>query len=227
MRFVLSTRNAHKTREFGQLLAPHQIVALPDDVELPPEDGDTFAANALGKARAAAAATGEHAIADDSGIEAGALGGAPGIYSARYAGEGASDEENLAKLLREAPAGSPVAYVCALAWVTPGGDEEVFEGRCTGTLAAEPRGGGGFGYDPAFVPDDLPGSPERTMAELTVAEKDAISHRGRAARALLRALGDGDGEGAGESDGAGGRAEDAGAIAAEPAGPAAARRPEG
>ena len=127
------------------------------------------------------------AIADDSGIEAAALGGAPGIYSARYAGPEASDEENLAKLLREAPAGSELAYVCVIALVDPAdGSERVFEGRCTGRRAEHPRGSGGFGYDPAFVPDD--GPPGRTMAELSPAEKDAISHRGRAARALLAAL---------------------------------------
>jgi XTP/dITP diphosphohydrolase len=124
------------------------------------------------------------AIADDSGIEAAALGGAPGIRSARYAGEHATDEENLAKLLREAPAGSPVAYVCAIAYVDPHQPvEQVFEGRCTGVLAEQPRGEGGFGYDPAFIPDER--DDGRTMAELTVVEKDAISHRGRAARALL------------------------------------------
>jgi XTP/dITP diphosphohydrolase len=186
VKLVLATRNAHKAREFEALLAPHEVLALPADVRLPPETGDTFAANALGKARAAARATGLPAIADDSGIEAEALGGAPGVRSARFAGEAASDEENLAKLLREAPAGSAVAYVCALAYVDAGGAEQVVEGRCTGTLAAAPRGDGGFGYDPAFVPDDLPG--DRTMAELQPAEKDAISHRGRAARALLAQL---------------------------------------
>jgi XTP/dITP diphosphohydrolase len=107
------------------------------------------------------------------------------VRSARFAGEDASDEENLAKLLREAPAGSELAYVCALALVDPAtGEERVFEGRCTGRLAAQPRGTGGFGYDPAFVPDDLPGAPERTMAQLEPAEKAAISHRGRAAREL-------------------------------------------
>ncbi len=105
------------------------------------------------------------------------------MRSARYAGEGATDEQNLAKLLAEAPAGSPLAYVCALAYVDPAGDEQVFEGRCTGRLAEAPRGEGGFGYDPAFLPDDVPDG--RTMAELAPAEKDAISHRGRAARALL------------------------------------------
>ena len=186
MRLVLATRNAHKLREFATLLAGHEILPLPDDVQLPPETADTFAGNALGKARAAAGATGVAAIADDSGIAAAALGGAPGVRSARYAGEDASDEQNLAKLLREAPAGSPLAYVCALAYVDAAGGEQVVEGRCTGTLAAHPRGDGGFGYDPAFLPDDI--SDGRTMAELDPAEKDAISHRGRASRALLALL---------------------------------------
>jgi len=191
VRLLLATRNDHKLREFARLAASRaiEIDPLPDGVELPPEDGATFAENALGKARAAAAATGRVAIADDSGIEAAALGGRPGIRSARYAGEGASDGENLAKLLREAPAGSPLAYVCALAWVDPAnGEEHVFEERCTGTLAKAPRGERGFGYDPAFLPDD--GAPDRTMAELSDAEKDAISHRGRAVRALLAWLPD-------------------------------------
>jgi XTP/dITP diphosphohydrolase len=186
VRLVLSTRNAHKVREFEGLLEDHTVSALPDDVVLPPETGETFAANALTKARAAAAATGLPAIADDSGIEAEALGGAPGVRSARYAGEDASDADNLAKMLREAPAGSPLAYVCAIAYVD-GEEERVFEGRCTGTLAPEPRGAGGFGYDPAFLPDDV--TDGRTMAEISAAEKDAISHRGRAARALLEWLG--------------------------------------
>jgi len=187
MRLVLATNNPHKRREFAVLLAPHEIVALDDGVTLPPETGATFAENALTKARTAAAAMAIPAIADDSGIEAAALGGAPGIYSARYAGADASDEENLAKLRREAPPGSELAYVCAIALVDPvDGSERVFEGRCTGRLAAQPRGSGGFGYDPVFLPDD--GPPGRTMAALTVAEKDAIIHRGRAARALLAAL---------------------------------------
>ena len=139
---------------------------------------------ALLKARAAAAATGRVAVADDSGIEAAALDGRPGVRSARYAGEHATDEENLAKLLREAPAESPLAYVCAMAYVDPHAPvEHVVEARCTGTLAAEPRGDGGFGYDPAFVPDDR--DDGRTMAELTQEEKDTISHRGRAARELV------------------------------------------
>jgi XTP/dITP diphosphohydrolase len=183
-RLLLATRNPHKLRELGRLAAPLAIDPLPEDVALPPEDGGTFAANALAMARAAAVATGRPAIADDSGIEASALGGRPGVHSARYAGPHASDEENLSKLLREAPAGSPLAYVCALAYVDPNeGVERLFEERCTGTLAAEPRGEGGFGYDPAFLPDDI--APGRTMAELADHEKDAVSHRGRAVRALL------------------------------------------
>ena len=188
-RLLLATRNAHKLREFARLAQPHLIDALPDDVTLPPEDGSSFAENALGKARAAAVATGRVAIADDSGIEAAALGGRPGIYSARYAGEHASDGENLAKLLREAPTGSALAYACALAYVDPAsGEEQLFEERCTGTLAAEPSGERGFGYDPAFLPDDT--DDARTMAELSDAEKDAISHRGRAVRGLLAWLPD-------------------------------------
>ena len=190
MELVLSTRNAHKLREFDGLLAPHRVLPLPEEVVLPPETGETFAENALIKARAAAEATGRAAIADDSGIAAAALGGRPGVYSARYAGENASDEENLTKLLREVPGDGDrdVAYVCALAYVDPSGVTHVVEGRCEGTLAREPRGSGGFGYDPAFVPADR--DDGRTMAELTPAEKDAISHRGRAARALLDWLGE-------------------------------------
>ena len=108
---------------------------------LPPEDGETFAENALGKARAAAAATGRASIADDSGIAAAALGGAPGVRSARYAGEQATDAQNLQKLLREAPAGSALEYVCAIAYVDPAsGVERVFEGRCGGRLARSPAG---------------------------------------------------------------------------------------
>jgi len=184
MRLVLSTRNPHKVRELGTLLAPHEVLPLPEEVELPPETGHTFADNALEKARAAARATGLPALADDSGIEAVALGGAPGVRSARFAGENASDEENLSKLLREVPPdGDPrVAYVCVLAYVS-GDEERLFEGRCEGSLATEPRGSGGFGYDPAFLPADT--GDGRTMAELSVEEKDAISHRGRAARAFL------------------------------------------
>ncbi|TMK68368.1 MAG: RdgB/HAM1 family non-canonical purine NTP pyrophosphatase [Actinobacteria bacterium] len=188
MRLVVATRNEHKLLELRALLPDHELVPLAAAVEVPPETGATFAENARVKARAAARATGEPAIADDSGIEAAALGGRPGVRSARFAGEHASDAENLARLLREVPLAGDrrVAYVCALAYAEPDGPEELFEGTCSGTLAPEPRGSGGFGYDPAFVPDDVPGG--RTMAELDPAEKDAVSHRGRAARMLAEWL---------------------------------------
>ena len=182
MRLLLATRNDHKVRELSRLLPGVALEPLPPEVELPPEDGDSFAANALGKARAAARALGRPAVGDDSGIEAEALGGAPGIRSARYAGPAASDGENLAKLRAEAPAGSGLRYVCVMAYAEPDGLEVTFTGTCDGTLAADARGTGGFGYDPAFVPADL--GDGRTMAELSDAEKDAISHRGRATRAL-------------------------------------------
>lgn len=186
---LLSTRNPHKIREFERLLAPAGIVveSLPDHVELPPEEGETFADNALPKARTAAARTGRPAIADDSGIEAEALGGIPGVRSARYAGENATDEQNLDKLMAEAPAGSGLRYVCVIAYVDPsGGVERLFEGECRGRRAERRRGERGFGYDPVFLPDGDVGG--RTMSELTDSEKDAISHRGAAARALVRWL---------------------------------------
>jgi XTP/dITP diphosphohydrolase len=182
---VLATRNPHKLREFSRLLAPAgvRVETLADGIELPPEVADTFEGNAMPKARTAATATGRVAIADDSGIEAQALGGAPGVRSARFAGEDATDEQNLDKLLREAPAGSALRYVCAIAYVDPvAGTERVFFGECRGTLTDRPRGNGGFGYDPAFVPEEEPSG--LTMAELDDDEKDAISHRGRALRAL-------------------------------------------
>jgi XTP/dITP diphosphohydrolase len=184
---VLATRNEHKRRELSRLLAGHELQALAEDVELPPENGATFAENALIKARAVALATGRAALGEDSGIEAAALGGAPGVRSARYAsaaGENASDEANLAKLRREAPVASALRYVCALAYADPAaGIEKVFAGYCVGTMAEQPRGARGFGYDPVFLPDEGPDA--RTMAELSDREKDAISHRGNAARALL------------------------------------------
>lgn len=184
---VLATRNPHKLREFERLFAPASIVVepLPDGIELPPEDGDTFAANARVKAHTAALRTGRASIADDSGIEVDALGGRPGVRSARYAGLQADDLENLEKLMREAPPGSGLRYVCALAYADPaGGTERVFLGDSIGRLAVQPRGDRGFGYDPAFLPEGDFGG--RTMAELTDEEKDLISHRGRAVRALLR-----------------------------------------
>jgi len=189
---ILASRNEHKLSELARILGGRALDPLPAAVTLAPETGETFAQNALAKARTAAAATGEAAIADDSGIEARALGRAPGVRSARFAGEHATDEENLALLIERVPAGSPLAYVCAIAYVDPGrGLERVFEGRCEGRMAERRRGSRGFGYDPVFVPDEGGGA---TMAELEPAEKDAISHRGRALRLLAQWL-DGGGDG--------------------------------
>jgi XTP/dITP diphosphohydrolase len=180
VRLLLATGNAHKLREFERLLPRLELDALPRGMPSPEETGETYAENALIKARAAASQTGRAAFADDSGIEAAALGGRPGVRTARYAGPEATDEENLARFESEVPAGSALRYVCVIAHVAPDGSETLFEGSCDGTMAAARAGAGGFGYDPVFVPE----GETRTMAELDDAEKDAISHRGRAARAL-------------------------------------------
>ena len=180
MPVVLATRNAHKLREFRRLLPGIELAPLPDAVELPPETGETFAENALEKARAASAITGAPALADDSGIEAEALGGRPGVRSARYAGRDATDGENRDKLRAAAPPGSGLRYVCVVAFVAPGEEPRLAEGRCEGRMADAPHGDRGFGYDPVFVPAE--GDGHRTMAELSDLEKDRISHRGRAAR---------------------------------------------
>lgn len=188
---IFATGNKHKLREMRELLPGIELEPLPDGVELPPEEGATFAAIALEKARAAHAATGKAAIGDDSGIEVAALEGRPGINSARYGGPDAGDEENLEKLLREvAAAGGDrrAAYRCALALVEADGSEHVFEAGCEGRLVERPRGEGGFGYDPAFVPDATGPEDGRTMSELSQAEKNEISHRGGAARLLVRHL---------------------------------------
>jgi XTP/dITP diphosphohydrolase len=186
MRLLLATRNAHKLREFERLLPHTELDPLPEELDAPPEDGDTYAANALIKARAAAQATGRAAIADDSGIEAAALDGRPGVRTARYAGPDASDEENLAKFIDEVPGGSRLRYVCVIAHVDPDGAETTFEGTCSGTMAPARSGTRGFGYDPVFVPH----GEQRTMADLPDEEKDAISHRGEAARRLEAWLND-------------------------------------
>jgi len=187
---IFATANKHKLREMRELLPGLDLQALPADIELPPEEGESFAEIALEKARVAHAATGEAAIGDDSGIEASGLEGRPGIHSARYGGLGATDEENLAKLLREVAAAGDdrrAAYHCALALVAEDGGERVFEARCEGRLIETPRGEGGFGYDPAFVPSAT-GDDTRTMSELSQAEKNEISHRGGAARLLAAHL---------------------------------------
>ena len=189
---IFATGNRHKLRELRELLPGADLDPLPEGVQLPPEEGNSFAEIALVKARTANAATGKAAVADDSGIEAAGLDGRPGIYSARFAGEGASDEVNLEKLLRDVAATGDdrrAAYVCALAFIDEDGAEHVFEARCEGYLIEEPRGEGGFGYDPAFVPEATGTEDERTMSELSDAEKNEISHRGLAAKELAAHLG--------------------------------------
>jgi XTP/dITP diphosphohydrolase len=189
---IFATGNRHKLREMRELLPGVELEALPEGIELPSEDGADYAEIALEKARVARRGSGSAAIADDSGIGAVALRGRPGIHSARYGGPGATDEENLDKLLREVAAagGSRRAfYTCALALVEEDGTERVFEGRCEGSLIEEPRGEGGFGYDPAFLPDATGPDDQRTMSELSQVEKNEISHRGIAARLLAEHLG--------------------------------------
>ncbi len=186
---IFATANKHKLRELRELLPGVDLKPLPEGVELPSEEGSSFAEIAVDKARAAHEATGEAAVADDSGIGAVGLGGRPGIHSARYGGAGATDEENLEKLLGEvAEAGEErrAFYTCALALIEEDGTEHVFEARWDGSLIDEPRGEGGFGYDPAFVPEGQ--EDGRTAAELSDSEKNAISHRGRAARMLAQHL---------------------------------------
>jgi XTP/dITP diphosphohydrolase len=189
LKLVLASRNPHKLRELSGMLEGHELQPLPEEVDLPPETGETFAENALAKARSAAGATGRAALGEDSGIVVAALGGAPGIRSARYAGDRATDEENLAELIRamESVDDRRAAYVCALAFAEPGGEERLFEATCEGHLARAPAGSGGFGYDPIFVPQDSP-EDNLTMASLSRQQKDAISHRGRAAALLLEWL---------------------------------------
>ena len=191
-RLVLATHNAHKVGELRAVLAPvipgldpADVVSAADvGVPSPVEDGVTFAANALIKARAIVAATGLPAVADDSGLAVDVLGGAPGIFSARWAGSHGDDAANVALLLDQlgdVPAEHRGAqFVCAAALVTPDGFEHVEEGVLRGALATSPRGTNGFGYDPILVPD----GDSRTTAELEPADKNAISHRGRAFRAL-------------------------------------------
>ncbi len=189
-RIVLATRNDHKVKEILRICSDWPVEWV-TDLEIPSveETGPTYLENALLKARAVAEATGEAALADDSGIEVDAIGGGPGPRSARYAGNHATDEENLRALIRAlagVPAGGRTARyraVAALAW--PNGPELHAEGVCEGMLEGRPRGSGGFGYDPIFVPMGA----DRTMAELTPDEKDRISHRGSAFRALRELLG--------------------------------------
>ena len=192
MRVVLATRNAHKVGELRRILAPYDVELLSlDDVGVTDEvaeTGATFADNALLKAHAAAAASGLVAIADDSGLSVDALNGMPGVLSVYWAGRARDDAANLRLVLEQLEDVSDerrgAAFVCAAAAVTPDGRELVVEGRLEGRLLREPRGAAGFGYDPIFVPD----GDTRTTAEMAPEEKDAISHRGKAFRALAPKL---------------------------------------
>ena len=192
---AIASRNPHKLREMARICAewPVEWLTADEDDERWPdveETGATYLDNARLKARAVSAALGVPALADDSGIEVDALGGRPGPRSARFAGEDASDRENLEELVRAVKgvpaAGRTARYRCVVVLITPLGDETVAEGLCEGTLEPKPRGTRGFGYDPIFVPAGW----DRTMAELTDELKDRISHRGRALRALRAAAED-------------------------------------
>lgn len=185
---VVATRNHGKLRELHSLLdgIVDTLLNSADFPDFPEtiEDGLTFQANALKKAREAMRFTGLPALADDSGLAVDALDGRPGVYSARFAGEGAGDSANNLRLLEElaaVPAGQrQAAFICVVAYVTPDGVEQTFSGRINGCILDSAQGDGGFGYDPLFLVDGY----NRTMAELTLPEKNAISHRGQALRSF-------------------------------------------
>jgi XTP/dITP diphosphohydrolase len=193
-RLAVASRNAHKLREIARISAAWPVEWVTVDTDPRPwpdveETGDTYLDNALLKARTVASTLGLPAVADDSGIEIDALGGAPGPRSARYAGEDATDEQNLQQLLRAlkgVPAsGRTARYRCVAAVAMPDGTEVHTEETCEGSVRRDPRGAAGFGYDPVFEPAGW----DVTMAELTDEQKDRISHRGRAFRALAELLG--------------------------------------
>ena len=193
MKAILASSNAGKLRELAAILAPLGYELVPQSslgIHTPPETGITFAENALVKARHAARLSGLPAIADDSGIEVDALGGRPGVYSARYAGEGATDPGSLRKMLdelRSVPSDQRSArYQCVIAFVRTADDLSplIAHGTWEGRILVEPRGTGGFGYDPIFQPAGL----DSSAAELSAGEKNARSHRGEALRALARRL---------------------------------------
>jgi XTP/dITP diphosphohydrolase len=184
MEIVAATRNRKKLEEIKRITEgmPVTLLTLDEFPRCPevPETADTFEGNAVAKALSVARCAGRAAIADDSGLEVEALGGAPGVFSARYAGEGATDEDNLRKLLREmqgVPEGRRDArFVCVIAFALPGGTVETFRGEVRGKIGRRPLGRTGFGYDPVFYPE----GGDRTFAEMSAPEKDAMSHRGRA-----------------------------------------------
>jgi len=202
MRFILATGNRHKLGEFGKILAPHEVLPMPERIELPPEGVDSFLQNARGKALGLAralAAGGPAAagppdlfcLADDSGLEVEGLGWAPGVTSARYAGVDGpgADAANVARLLREmagfaGPLARRARFVCSVVAVGPDLREYAATGHWWGAIATAPRGEGGFGYDPVFVPE----GSDLTVAEWPQADKDQASHRALAGRALLERL---------------------------------------
>ena len=186
MRIIAATKNAGKIRELEEIFSPlgFEIVSQTEaginiDAE---ETGDTFAKNALIKARAAAMLSDEYVLADDSGLCVEALDGRPGVHSARYAGEGASDEDKIAKLLGEleGETNRKAKFVSNIAFIFPDGSELITQGEVCGKILTEPRGENGFGYDPIFYSTEL----EKTFAEATADEKNTVSHRGRALSAL-------------------------------------------
>jgi len=189
--FLLATRNSHKTREFAEILGDgFDVHDLADVVELPvvEETGLTFKANAILKAVETSKHFPELVVADDSGLQVDGLDGAPGIYAARYAGEHATDEANIAKLLAELtrrdPAPRSACFRCFLALARQGEVLGIFEGVIEGAIVNAPRGSAGFGYDPVFQPQGF----KQTFAELSPVEKNRISHRARAIRLLRTAL---------------------------------------
>lgn len=187
MEAVLATKNMGKLREVQALLEGSMtLLPLPGDVKMPEETGETYHDNALLKAQAVSQATGLAALADDSGLEVEALGRRPGIRSARFAGEGATDEENLEKVrsLMKHESDRRAAFVCVLCLYRPGQDPLFVQGRVEGILTGDVRGSGGFGYDPIFLDEGL----GKTFAELPADEKNALSHRAKAAKELVRKL---------------------------------------
>ena len=192
MDLIIATSNENKLREFKELLRefPFTILSLKDFPHIPPivEDGNSFYENALKKATTVAQLTGKLTIADDSGIEVEALGGRPGVTSARFAGENASDDENNAKLLKDLEAVPPdkrgACFKCVLVVAPAEGKTAFVEGECKGTILHEPRGEHGFGYDPLFLVPEC----NKTFSEITPEEKNKISHRARALRKLLKIL---------------------------------------
>lgn len=189
-RVVLASANPKKAAEIRTIVGDaFVLVPRPDDVPDVAEDADTFEGNARLKARALVAATGLAALADDSGLEVDALGGAPGVHSARYAGDAATDEANVARLLDQLDGvvdrDRTARFRCVLVLARPDGTEVVAAGSVEGRITAAPRGHGGFGYDPVFVPDEGDG---RSFAEVDAEAKHAISHRGRALRDLAGRL---------------------------------------